>query len=99
MSKSEEERIRELLRNVCDPELGVNIVDLGLIYELRVEPEKIYVQMTLTTPGCPMHDSIVGGVRRALKGEGKEIEVDLVWEPRWNPENMSEAAKEQLGYF
>ena len=99
MSKSAEERIRELLRNVYDPELGVNIVDLGLIYELRVEPEKIYVQMTLTTPGCPMHDSIVGGVRRALKGERKEIEVDLVWEPRWNPENMSEAAKEQLGYF
>ena len=51
------EPIRELLKEVYDPELGVNIVDLGLVYELIEEPDRIYVRMTLTTPGCPMHDT------------------------------------------
>jgi len=93
--------IRERLREVYDPELGVNIVDLGLVYEIRDEPDRIYVCMTLTTPGCPMHDSMTGAVRRALQdlAGGREVEVDLVWEPRWSPEMMSEKAKEQLGFF
>lgn len=92
--------IRELLSQVYDPELGVNIVDLGLVYEIRDEPDELYIQMTLTTPGCPMHDTIVGGVHRILKGQvDKEINVDLVWEPRWSPDKMSEAAKQQLGFF
>lgn len=94
------EQIRESLKQVYDPELGVNIVDLGLVYDVREEPDRIYVQMTLTTPGCPMHDTIVGGVHRVLRDQtDKEIDVDLVWEPRWSPQNMSDAAKEQLGFF
>ncbi len=94
------DQIRESLRQVYDPELGVNIVDLGLVYDIREEADKVYVQMTLTTPGCPMHDTIVGGVHRVLQDKtDKEIDVDLVWEPRWSPQKMSEAAKEQLGFF
>lgn len=96
-----EEQIRDLLQQVYDPELGVNIVDLGLVYEIQHSPEKVYIRMTLTTPGCPMHDTIVGGVERVLKDqtEANEVEVDVVWNPRWSPEQMSERAKKQLGFF
>ncbi|MEF2966062.1 metal-sulfur cluster assembly factor [Paenibacillus sp. M1] len=95
------EQIRELLREVYDPELGVNIVDLGLVFDIREEGDLVYIQMTLTTPGCPMHDTIVGGVERILQEEMgyKDVEVDLVWEPRWSPYMMSEEAKKELGYF
>lgn len=95
------EQIRELLKQVFDPELGVNIVDLGLVYDIEYTEGKVSIRMTLTTPGCPMHDTIVGGVRRALEGEKgvDDVAVDIVWEPRWTPEHMSEAAKEQLNYL
>lgn len=96
------DKIRENLREVYDPELGVNIVDLGLVFDIRTDnPNHAYVQMTLTTPGCPMHDTIVGGVRRVLNEQMgmDEVEVDLVWEPRWSPYMMSDEAKKQLGHF
>ncbi len=95
------EKIRERLREVYDPELGVNIVDLGLVYEIRDEPDKIHIRMTLTTPGCPLHGAIVGGVRHALRdlAGDREIDVDVVWEPRWSPAMMSDEAKQQLGFF
>lgn len=93
------ERIRKLLMQVNDPELGVNIVDLGLVYEIQHHPDKVYVRMTLTTPGCPMHDTIVGGVERVLKDQMgiDEVEVDVVWDPLWSPDKMSKVAKEMLG--
>ena len=96
-----EEQVREKLRLVYDPESGVNIVDLGLVYEIRLDSEKIYIRMTLTTPGCPMHNMIVGGVERVLQevADHRNIEVDVVWEPRWSPDQMSQEAKEKLGYF
>lgn len=89
----------EALREVIDPELGCNIVDLGLIYGLSIDEGKILVQMTLTTPGCPMHESIAWGVRTALLGiEGvEEAAVELVWDPSWNPEMMTEAGRQQAG--
>lgn len=95
------ERIHELLSLVYDPELGVNIIDLGLIYDVQHHQEKIYVKMTLTTPGCPLHDSIVGSVKTILKGrlEVDEVEVDVVWEPRWTPKMISEDGKVMLGYY
>lgn len=90
---------RELLKDVFDPELGVNIVDLGLVYDIRDEEEQVYVQMTLTTPGCPMHDTITSAVRWTLgQHTDKHIEVDVVWEPRWTPQMMSEDAKFELGF-
>lgn len=93
------ETIRERLRGVYDPELGVNVVDLGLVYDIREEPDRVRVIMTLTTPGCPLHDAIVGAARRALWQvlPDRPVDVELVWEPRWTPDRMSDAAKEQLG--
>lgn len=96
-----EERVRECLQQVYDPELGVNIEALGLIYDIQCQPDQIYIRMTLTTPGCPMHDTIVGGVERVLKDQMKinDIQVDVVWDPPWSPDKMSQEAKEMLGYF
>ncbi|MEO6941359.1 MAG: metal-sulfur cluster assembly factor [Candidatus Kapaibacterium sp.] len=92
--------VLETLRSILDPELGINVIDLGLVYELRVEPNEIYVKMTMTTPGCPMHGSIIEAVERALKMffPLKTSSVDLVWEPQWTPERLSPGAKEQLGF-
>ncbi|SFA43243.1 Metal-sulfur cluster biosynthetic enzyme [Parageobacillus thermantarcticus] len=97
--------IRELvlqqLRTVFDPELGINVVDLGLIYDLQISDGNIYILMTLTTPGCPLHDSIVGGVKRALEHiDGiRDVKVEVTWNPPWTPERMSEEALRQLGHF
>src|SRR5690606_13120031 len=95
------EEIREQLRIVYDPELGVNIVDLGLVYDIQLDQDKVTVIMTLTTPGCPMHDTIKGGAERVLHNIPgiKEVDVQIVWEPQWSPAMMSQDAKEQLGYF
>ncbi|MGM1047063.1 MAG: metal-sulfur cluster assembly factor [Bacillota bacterium] len=94
------ERIVNRLREVYDPELGINIVDLGLVYEVRDVQEEVYVAMTLTTPGCPMHDMIVSGVKSALSElpNVADVHVQVVWEPQWTPEMMSDEAKAELGY-
>ncbi len=91
--------ILETLRQVVDPEIGCNIVDLGLIYSTRTEGAKVSVQMTLTTPGCPMHESIAWGVKNALLNlEGvEEAQVEIVWEPPWNPSMMTEYGREFVG--
>lgn len=94
-----EATILEALHQVIDPEIGCNIVDLGLIYGVALTDGIAKVTMTLTTPGCPMHESIGMGVKNAVSGlEGvKDAEVELVWEPRWNPSMMTEAGKQFLG--
>lgn len=93
------ETVREFLKEVYDPELGINIVDLGLIYQIDLNEGNVKIRMTLTTPGCPLHDTIVGGVKRMLTGqEGiHSVEVEVVWTPPWTPAHMSQAAKDQLG--
>ena len=92
-------RIEQALREVIDPELGVNIVDLGLIYSVDIHDRSARVTMTLTTPGCPMHESISQGVRIALLEleEIDDAQVDVVWDPPWNPSMMSDAGRAQLG--
>jgi metal-sulfur cluster biosynthetic enzyme len=81
-------------------ELGINVVDLGLIYNMNINEGNVFILMTLTTPGCPLHDSIVGGVKRALADvEGiKDVDVQVTWNPPWTPERMSEEALRQLGH-
>ena len=88
------------LECVYDPELGVNLVDLGLIYRLDVKDGEVQVEMTLTTPGCPMSDSMPGAVERALLTVPgvSSASVEVVWEPRWKPEMMSERAMRELGW-
>jgi metal-sulfur cluster biosynthetic enzyme len=99
---SVEDQVREALKGVVDPEMGINIVDLGLVYETRVSPEgEAEVVMTLTSPGCPLGPVIEDEVRRALGavyGVG-DVRVTIVWNPPWRPEMMSEDAKLELGYW
>lgn len=87
------------LRQVIDPELDCNIVDLGLIYDIQIDGGKVRVTMTLTTPGCPMHESIRWGVQNTLLNleEIDEAEVDVVWDPPWNPAMMTAAGRERTG--
>ena len=96
-----EEQAWNLLRTVYDPELGLDVVNLGLVYELRVEPPRAYVRMTLTTPGCPLHDSMGDAVRQALSRlPGVEgVEVEITFEPPWTPERLSEKARRLLGWI
>jgi len=91
--------VLETLRQVVDPEIDCNIVDLGLIYGTRIEGRKVTVQMTLTTPGCPMHESIAWGVKNALLNleAVEEAEVEIVWDPPWNPSMMSDYGRERVG--
>ncbi|MFZ0456029.1 MAG: iron-sulfur cluster assembly protein [Ignavibacteriaceae bacterium] len=95
-----ETQILENLKSVIDPEIGINIVDLGLIYRLEIGDKKISIDMTLTTPGCPMHSSMTEWVRENLTrlAQGAKVDVNLVWEPRWLSEFLSAEAKSQLGY-
>ncbi|HEX7388877.1 MAG TPA: metal-sulfur cluster assembly factor [Acidiphilium sp.] len=87
--------LMDALHDVIDPELGFNIVDLGLIYEIGVEDRSVTVTMTMTTPGCPAQDYITNGVRQRLAQEETVtgVFVDVVWEPRWTPQMMSPVAK------
>ena len=92
--------IAEVLRTVFDPEVPVNIYDMGLIYDLDVsEPGKVGVKMTLTSPACPVAGSLPGEVESRIRGiEGiEDVQVELVWDPPWTPEMMTEAARLQLG--
>jgi metal-sulfur cluster biosynthetic enzyme len=93
--------VMEKLKEVVDPEIGLNIVDLGLIYEVAIgQDNSVNIKMTLTTPGCPMHDSMALWAQRAVETLPKvgPVEVKIVWEPTWNPSMMSEEAKRYLGY-
>jgi FeS assembly SUF system protein len=94
-----EELVVDALRTVYDPEIPINIYDLGLIYDLRIDDDnKVTVQMTLTTPACPIAGQMPGMVEQAVRHVDPvtECEVDLVWEPAWNPDMMTEAARLQL---
>ncbi len=95
-----EDQIMDALHMVIDPEIGINIADLGLIYNIIISENQIVIKMTLTTPGCPMHSSMAEGVEQSVKSidRNTEVIVDLVWEPKWTPDMMSDYAKEQLGY-
>jgi metal-sulfur cluster biosynthetic enzyme len=95
------EQILEALKNVLDPELGVNIVDLGLVYGVEIEGDAVHVTYTLTTMGCPIGPLIEAEIRQFLSTvEGVEqVEAEMVLRPPWTPEMMSEEAKAALGYF
>jgi len=95
-----ESLILETLRQVQDPEIDCNIVDLGLVYGVTIAGSKVTVQMTLTTQGCPMHESIAWGVKMALLNlEGvEEAEVEIVWDPPWHPSMMTDEGRARVGY-
>jgi metal-sulfur cluster biosynthetic enzyme len=87
------------LHQVVDPELDCNVVDLGLVYGICIDGAKVTVTMTLTTPGCPMHESIAGGVKSALLSLNGvlDVEVNVVWDPPWTPSRMTEYGRAKVG--
>ena len=93
--------VREALRTVEDPEAGMSIVDLGLVYGIAVGEGKVRVEMTMTSPACPVAPYIVEestAAIRAVAPEGIDVEVELVWEPPWTPELMSPEAQKRFGW-
>ena len=91
--------VLKALEDVADPEVGVDVVNLGLIYDVKVEKNKIYIKMTFTTPTCPLGMMILSSVNGKIYDEfGILPEVELVFDPPWSPEMMSEKAKKKLGY-
>ncbi len=93
------EEVIEVLRQCFDPEIPVNIVDLGLIYDIAIKPQRIDIKMTLTALGCPMAADVIADVRDhllTLPGV-TQADVDIVYEPMWTPERMSEEARWELG--
>lgn len=98
------EAVRETIReHVYDPEIGINIVDLGLLYDVDIpEEKKVHLEMTLTSAGCPLYEVIHADVEQTIKtnfGQDIEVELEWVWDPPWSPEQMSEDARMEFGYF
>lgn len=95
------DRVRDALRQVIDPEVGIDIVELGLVYDVDVRQGDVRVAVTMTSPACPLNEYIItnaeAAIRREIPGVGS-ARVELVWDPPWRPEMMSEAAKRQLGW-
>ncbi len=93
------EEVIDVLRQCFDPEIPVNIVDLGLIYDIAIKPERVDIKMTLTALGCPMAADVIADVRdHLLTIPGvTQADVDIVYEPMWTPERMSEEARWELG--
>jgi FeS assembly SUF system protein len=97
-----EEKIVEVLKTCYDPEIPVDIYELGLIYKIEASPEgNVVIDMTLTSPACPAAGSLPPEVENKVRGlDGvSSVQVNVVWEPTWTPEKMTEAAKLQLGFF
>lgn len=93
-----EEKVLESLKTVRDPEIPVDIVNLGLIYDVKISGRKVYLKMTLTTPGCGMSKTIAKQAEGAVKSIGaKDVLVEIVWDPPWNTDMISDEAKERLG--
>jgi len=93
------ERVMDMLYNCYDPEIPINVVDLGLIYDVEVVGDVVNVKMTLTARGCPASMLISEDIRRQIETiEGvRQANVEIVWDPPWNPSMMSSAAKQKLG--
>ncbi|MBW8050250.1 MAG: DUF59 domain-containing protein [Cytophagales bacterium] len=100
--KALKETIIEVLKTIYDPEVPVNIYEMGLIYEIEVFPvNNVYVKMTLTSPACPVAETLPPEVEAKVKSipEVNDVTLDLVWDPPWDQTKMSEAAKLELGFM
>lgn len=94
-------QILDTLRSVVDPEIGLNIVDLGLIYNLEVQDNCIYVAMTMTAPTCPLGEMILSDADRLLRTtypQARDVQIEMVWNPPWSPERMTTEARDLLGW-
>lgn len=96
-----EQQVLDALRQVIDPELGINVVDLGLVYSVKVEDRRVRVAMTMTTQACPLHSYLTEMADAAIRQcvpDVQSVDIEMVWDPPWAPAMMSEAAKQQLGW-
>ena len=96
-----EARVWNALRQVVDPEIGLNVVDLGLVYSVECVDRDVRVAMTMTTAACPLHEYLADAAAAAIREQVPElarVTVDIVWEPPWSPAMMSDAAKRVLGW-
>lgn len=96
-----EEKIKEVLKTIFDPEIPVDIYELGLIYGIKIDQENnVKILMTLTTPFCPVAESLPKEVESKIKtiAKVKEVDIEITFDPPWSPDKMSEAAKLKLGY-
>ena len=101
MSLPTVEEVRAALMEVDDPELGINIVDLGLIYGIDVSGAAVFVKMTMTTPACPLHGVLSKASEDAIRRQFPEVNavhIEFVWEPPWDPAKMSPSARKQFGW-
>ena len=94
------EAILEALKQVYDPEIPVDVVNLGLVYGVAVEDARVTVKMTMTSPGCPVGDFLAQEVERVIRalGDVDAVRVELVWDPPWSPEKMSAEGRKALGW-
>ncbi len=95
------EEILEAMKSVSDPEIGMDIVNLGLVYDVQIDNDRVYIKMTMTAPTCPVTPWILSEAQKEVENvKGVEAaDVELVWEPQWNPEMMSDYAREQLNMY
>lgn len=95
-----EEQLRAALRGVKDPELDMNIVDLGLVYDVELDDGNVLVRMTLTSPGCPAGPMITNDVYKILRAiDGvKDVNIEIVWEPYWTPERIEPKIRAMMGF-
>ena len=101
MKAPDDSAVFDALRSVDDPEAGMNIVDLGLVYAVLVDASGVRVDLTMTTPACPVTEMLVEQARAAIEAiapAGTQVQVNLVWEPIWNPSMMSGVAREFFGW-
>ena len=96
-----EDKIKETLKGVKDPEVGLNIVDMGLIYNIAISGSKVDIEMTLTSPACPAGPQILSDMDMSLKEleDIDDVNINVVWSPVWDPSRMSEDGKDELGIF
>lgn len=101
LAQTNKDEVWEVLYGVFDPEVGINIVDLGLVYGVDIIENDVKVTMTLTTPGCPLHDTITEAVDSSIHyfmPDIGNVEVDIVWDPRWSTDMITEAGRKALGW-
>lgn len=97
----DQQKIYDAIKAVSDPEVGINIVDMGLIYGLEITDSKVDVFMTLTSPACPAGPQILKEVDQVVRDlDGVEdVDINVIWSPPWNPDMLSDEAKDELGIF
>ena len=96
-----EEEVRQALKTVEDPEAGMSVLDLGLVYRIEAEAGRVRVDMTMTSPACPAADYLVDEAAAAIRAaapDGTDVAVRLVWDPPWTPERMSTEAQQRFGW-